>query len=406
MKNILHITPHLGGGIGTVLLNWLTYDKSNRHSVITLDYANQKGTDICKENNIELFSQLPVNEIIPKIESADISVIHFWNHPLLYDFLIRNNLPKSRIIFWSHISGAKPPYVFNTKLLDLCEKFVFTNQISHKYMPKSSKLSCILSTGGTERFENLKKEAHEGYFAGYIGTVDFAKMHPCYAETLAKTDADKIFIVGGGKNADNFKSFSPRFEVTGKIDDVGEILKKLDVFAYLLNPDHYGTGEQVLQEAMSAGVVPVVLNNPCEMSLVKHMETGLIAENPDEYIEYINLLKKDIKLRETLSQKAKTFAQDNFSLKNLTANWNRVFDEVIKLPKTEKYWNTDKKSLTSYDIFKESLGDFSDTFENKTEQELKELLKQPNWASDTKGTPKQYYEFLGGDELEKLCELY
>ena len=37
---ILHITPHLGGGVGAVILNWVTFDKNNEHKIITLDYAN------------------------------------------------------------------------------------------------------------------------------------------------------------------------------------------------------------------------------------------------------------------------------------------------------------------------------------------------------------------------------
>ena len=156
--NILHITPHLGGGVGTVLLNWLTYDKSNRHSIVTLDYANEKGVNICNDNGIPLFQQIKANEILQKIEKTDITVIHFWSHPLLYDFLIRNPLPKSRIIIWSHVSGAKPPYVFNQKLFDICDKFVFTTPISYSYVSQNSKIACIFSTGGTEKFENLKKE--------------------------------------------------------------------------------------------------------------------------------------------------------------------------------------------------------------------------------------------------------
>lgn len=55
---ILHITPHLGGGVGTVLLNWLAYDKSCRHTVVTLDYANKEAVAACKTNNIELYSRL------------------------------------------------------------------------------------------------------------------------------------------------------------------------------------------------------------------------------------------------------------------------------------------------------------------------------------------------------------
>ena len=47
---ILHITPHLGGGVGAVILNWVTFDKNNEHKIITLDYANDNALKICKQN--------------------------------------------------------------------------------------------------------------------------------------------------------------------------------------------------------------------------------------------------------------------------------------------------------------------------------------------------------------------
>ena len=404
MINILHITPHLGGGIGTVLLNWLSCDKANSHTVISLDFANEKGVNVCKENNIKLFSQIQTEEILTKIAEADITVIHFWNHPLLYDFLIRNPLPKSRIIFWSHISGAKPPYVFNSKLFDICDKFVFTTPISYNYVQDNPKLACILSTGGVERFKNIKHKLHNGYNVSYIGTVDYAKMNPDYVETLSKTNADKILIAGGDNEKEIFKNADSRFIILGKISDITPVLEETDVFAYLLNPNHYGTAEQVLQEAMSAGIVPVVLNNPCEASLVKHLETGLVANNLDEYVEYINLLKTDIKLRNKLSQNAKEYALVHFSLKNLIDEWQNLFNEVLKTDKTEKLWKNTNKNLTSFDIFLESLGEYSSVFQNKTKEEIKQILKLPEWSSKTKATPYQYYDFLGGKELKGLIE--
>ena len=406
MKNILHITPHLGGGIGTVLLNWLTFDKINQHSTVTLDYANEYATSVCKKNNIELYSQIDTKEILEKIKNYDIVVIHFWNHPLLYDFIIRNPLPDSRVIFWSHIAGAYPPYVFSEKLFALCEKFVFTSPLSFKFVKDSPKFDCVLSTGGAEKFLNLRKEKHEGFNIGYIGTVDFAKMHNEYIDAVSQTQADKIYVTGGGKNLTDFENLEKRFVVTGKVENVGEILSKLDVFAYLLNPNHYGTGEQSLQEAMMTGVVPVVLNNPCESYLVKHKETGLVANSVDEFVSYINLLKDDEDLRLKLSVNAQNYAKENFCVKHLSKKWNEIFDEVMALPKTTKKWKDDTVELSSFDIFLESLGEHRGIFENKTESDLREILKQPNWTSDTKGTPKQYYDFLGGEELAHICSLY
>ncbi len=48
------------------------------------------------------------------------------------------------------------------------------------------------------------------------------------------------------------------------------------IFLYLLDPHHYGTAENALVEAMSLGVVPIVLANPCEQAIVTHGVTGFV----------------------------------------------------------------------------------------------------------------------------------
>lgn len=406
MNKILHITPHLGGGIGTVLLSWLKDDRENNHSIATLDNVNECAIKKCKDINIPLFSQLEPAKIVEKMENFDIIVIHFWNHPLLYKFLVESHFPASRIIFWAHISGAEPPYVFNKKLFNMCEKFIFTTPISQNFVNTNDKFETIMSMGDIEKIKNIQKEPHKDFIAGYIGTVDYAKMHGEYVKTLSKTNADKIIIVGGDSEKEISKNCDDRFIFTGKLQDVTPVLKQLDVFAYLLSPKHYGTAEQVIQEAMACGIVPVVLSNACEKTLVKHNQTGLVANDLDEYVNYINLLKTDIGLRNKLSQNAKRYANENFSLRNLTKKWNNVFDDVMKLERTPKKWALDNLRSTSYDIFLESLGDYSSIFKNKADYELKEILKHSNWKSDTKGTPKQYFKFLQGKELEHICSLY
>ncbi len=398
---VLHITPHLGGGVGTVLLNWLTFDKVYSHSVITLDFANDHAKHVCDEKNIALYSQVKTEKVFDLINNSDIVVIHFWNHPLLYDFIIKNQLPPCRLIMWAHVSGLVVPYVITDKILNYPDKFIYTTPISNEIKENT----VILSTGGIDRFKDVELIPHEGFNVGYIGTVDYAKMHPKYVETLSKTNADRIIVLGGNQEKEISKNADERFEFMGKVSNIIPYLQQMDVFGYLLNPKHFGTAEQVIQEAMSVGIVPVVLNNKCEQSLIVHNENGLIANNLDEYVEYINILKSDKDLYNKLSKNAKDFANANYSLGKLFEQWEKEFNEILNVEKTSKKWEA-IDDLTSFKIFLESLGKDSTLFLNKTKNEIKEMLKDSNWQSNSKGTPKQYLEFLGGEELESICELY
>ena len=406
MLKIFHITPHLGGGVGAVLLNWLSYDKGNSHTIASLDTANQKSLEVCRKNNIEIFSKMPHTLILSKIQEADITVIHFWNHPLLYDFLIREELPPARVIFWAHIKGETPPYVFNDKLFEYADEFIFTTPLSGKYVPKGKRYQTITSTSGIEKFCTIKKQPHDNYVAGYVGTVDYAKMHPEFVSVLSKTNADNIIVTGGDKEKEIAKGADSRFVFTGKVVNPEEIYSQLDVFTYLLNPNHYGTAEQVIQEALACGLPIVVLNNECEKSLVVHNQTGLIANDLNEFVEYVNKLKTDLPLRERLSGNARKYAMENFSLKHLAEEWNGVFEKIIQKAKTPKHWEKDKPQYDSFDVFLESLGSCANIFLNKSDEELSEILKQTNWSSENKGTPKQYFSYLKGERLAKLLTLY
>ena len=62
--SILHITPHLGGGVGRVLLNYFTQVKGDRsfvHEVACLDYANKHALDVAENIGIELTDRMACN---------------------------------------------------------------------------------------------------------------------------------------------------------------------------------------------------------------------------------------------------------------------------------------------------------------------------------------------------------
>ncbi|MDP2843030.1 MAG: hypothetical protein Q8O06_05275, partial [Acetobacterium sp.] len=134
---ILHVTPHLGGGVGRVLLNYFTKvndDKSLIHEVACLDYANKHALDVAKNIGLMLTDRMAGNgqQLLSMIAGADIVLIHWWNHPLLYDFLVRTVLPPCRVAMWSHISGFHPPYVFTEKIFRYPDVFVFTTPVSYE----------------------------------------------------------------------------------------------------------------------------------------------------------------------------------------------------------------------------------------------------------------------------------
>ena len=58
---VLHITPHLGGGVGRVLLNYLEKVKENPdflHKVLSLEYANDTALSALQSTGFSLTDKM------------------------------------------------------------------------------------------------------------------------------------------------------------------------------------------------------------------------------------------------------------------------------------------------------------------------------------------------------------
>lgn len=422
-KKILHITPHVGGGPGNVIIAYILFEKSifsdNKHSIASLDYANDKSKNICNENNIELFEYIykDYKSFLDKILNYDIIIMHFWNHPLIYDFIVRNKIPKSRIILWSHTSGFAPPSVFTDKILEYPDLFVLSSPISFetneiKNYKNRNKIKCISSTSGVDKLKDINLEKHDNFNILYIGTVDFSKLYKNFIELCNKINIPNIkFIVCGGPNhlelekQTKYMNIENKFQFLGKVDNIEDHIKISDIFGYPLSKNHYGTTDQVLIEAMSSGLPVVAFDNPMEKYMVKE-DCGIICSNEKEYINAIEKLYRDEKLRKKFGINAKKYAINEYSIDNMSNKWNTIFDDIIKMDKKERNWKIEKnKELTALDIFYESIGEYKNIFYLE-ENKLKIELNKPNWYSNSTGTPKQYNSFFPDGSIDKIIKLY
>jgi glycosyltransferase involved in cell wall biosynthesis len=426
---VLHITPHLGLGVGSVLLKYIgeaNKDPDFVHEIITLEYANKKALLASRKIGFSLKDKMASKhkEILRAIANADIVLIHWWNHPLLYDFLIREKLPANRMIMWSHNSGFQSPYVYTKKILQYPDVFVFTTPISFETREvkglsdkRKKSLRVVWSTGGVKHIKSIKPKKHSGFNVGYVGTVDYAKIHPNFLNLCSKVDIPDVkFIVCGGPKEKEIEEearklgIAGKFKFTGLVSDITKYLSIFDVFGYPLSQYHYGTGEQALQESMAAGVVPVVMRNRTEKYIVKDGITGIVAKSENDYIRAIQTLYKNKTLRNSLSQNARDYAIKNFSVDKIVRDWNEIFKEILTIPKTSKKWEIAGKNnkISTTDIFLEALGDHGKCFvrylnsrsKNEKEKAIRGIIKLneiPIWRADSKGTVHHYNSFFPSD---------
>jgi hypothetical protein len=210
-------------------------------------------------------------------------------------------------------------------------------------------------------------------------------------------------IIGDGCDAENIKNavklsgMENHFTFTGVVDDIKPYLAEMDIFGYPLNRDHFGTCEQVLGEAMAAGVQPITLNNPSEdyiLSLSGLKDFVCIDERA--YIEKLKNVNKHNLIDPKILQSR---ARDLYNISGMMHQWNMVFEELSSKEKTVKVWNG-YNGDNGYKIFLESLGDLGDTFDSWWYTQKKKSLQ---WRSHSKGSPLQYAEaFPENEQLKKL----
>lgn len=147
------------------------------------------------------------------------------------------------------------------------------------------------------------RTVHDDFTIGYLGTLDFSKLHPNFVSMCKKVNIPnvKFLVVGRGYDKETLEQqvrdldMQDKFEIVGFVDDLTPFLQRMDVFGYPLNPTHFGTCELVIGEAIASGLIPVVLKNQTEEYIFSHMkEPKLVAETEEEYVNILMYLYNNI----------------------------------------------------------------------------------------------------------------
>jgi len=413
MIKLLNITPHVGGGVGNVIKE-LTNNLLVSQTIICLDEI--------KNNNINstiIFDDMinHISDILDMIKDSDIVLLHYWNHPLLYKFLLENDIPECRLIVWSHTLGIYHPYNIHKDIVDMSSIFVLASEASYespviKNTFDKDKIKVIRSTGGIEQFNNLKRIEHEGINILYVGTLDYSKLHRNFVNMCLSINRENVKFILCGEMSDevlndiNNCSHPEKFIIKGKIDNIKEQLQIADIFGYPLSDKNYSTGELVLGEAMIAGIVPVVIDNLPESYIVQNNYNGLIVSE-SEYSNAVMKLIDDIDLRNRLSTNAIESAKEIYSTKKMINGWKSLIYDIMFCNKKNIILNYNTNCIDGFNIFAYSLDDLQNLFLNYDEEKIIDLFKSSDqWNSLNKGSVRQYLSYFPDDtNLKELVRL-
>ena len=119
---------------------------------------------------------------------ADIVHFHYWNSPEFNDLWSRQ-LPPMRSLVSSEVNGQHPPHLITREVMDMADIFVAASPITLELdLVKSmgyGKTDLVFAGADFARLDDIRAEDHAAFNVGYIGTIDFAKMHPKFVAMSA-----------------------------------------------------------------------------------------------------------------------------------------------------------------------------------------------------------------------------
>jgi len=425
--SILHIAPHYGGGVGSVVRSLISGQLKSEfeHRLLALETINDETVSFAQKDDVTYLQTALSDESILNqwIEAADIVHLHWWNHPLLMKWIVSHNIPPCRLVLWSHVNGMYAPQVFFKELFDFSDIFVFSSAYSYQssVFPRNTKtedIRIIQSQSKVNVIKDRQEKRTNSFKVGYIGTVDYAKMHPQFIDLCINAQIDNAqFIVCGGPQEQALQhqvkesGVESLFDIRGVITDVDKVLAECDVFGYPLNKEHYGTGEQVLLEAMGAGVVPVTLDTGCEKYLVDQGENGLIVSSLKEYSAALNFLARDEGELKRMSMnginKVRSLMQDQYE-----NEWSTLYRELLGYEKSRHRVSLPQAlpNITEgANLLLQSYGSIQ-LVENLIDLlNITKPLNAHNFPqgiySETRGSPYHYLRFFPDDAiLQALCK--
>ena len=354
---ILHIIQRLSrGGAARSLMATSKYSSRMgdcRHRVVSLAAAEPAALKMAEDAGVVALETPDATLLRQEMEAADVVQVEFWNSPEVYAWL-RQDHPAMRLILRAHVAGHKPPQVLTRALMEYSDHVVVASPFTMELPAlqnlrtgrKAETVDLVYPAADFERLEGIELRPHSGFNVGYIGTVDFLKMHPNFIAMSSRVNVPeaRFMVYGGGagfavlRQQAERQRVADRFEFKGYIENIRTALESLDVFGYPLCEDNYSATDVVLEEVMFAGVPPIVFPYGGAYRQVIHNRTGLIVHSEEEYAQAIEFLYHHPEERLRLSRNAREFARRNWGGELAAKQFIEIYKRLASEPKRTRRW--------------------------------------------------------------------
>lgn len=426
---ILHVSPHLGGGCGNVLGS-LTRGGATRgesHEFLLLEEPGEESRRYIETHDLEatIFSGPTDTAAQERLMSSDVVQIEYWNHPLLYRFLSSVPLPDKPVVAHCHVQGSTPPQLIAPAALRLFDYFVATtaSTLSNARLGALAEDRVVaIPSGLAKPSEPVRTESDkfgEPIIIGYIGTLDFIKLHPktvAFCEEICRTHPQIRFEFHGPSPGPELldqiaaSAFSERIRYVGYSTDVSATFSGFDIFFYPLRPGHYGTGEQVLLEAMAAALPVVAMAGAAESAIIEHGRSGYLARQEKDVSVHLSSLIGSAGLRRQIGAAARERVHRDFSADRARERFSGLYRRAVEgrhggSARQLMHVTKDARFSIGARLFLAGMAEMAPLFvatlsrqESEKQRAVAEILAHSEaFKSRTRGTPGHYLGYFPDD---------
>ncbi len=321
---------------------------TTRHRVISLLPPDARAVATAERAGLAIAPRPDPAVLQRELAAADIVQVHFWNNPTIHAWMT-TELPAMRVLIWCHVNGQHGPHVLPRSLFAFGDLVAATSPASLElpaFLEAPAECRLAIPAGADfSRLAGVQPLSHDGLTVGYLGSLDFTKLHP---EVIPLSAAVRVatarfhFCGDGGdkpllEQQARHHGISDRCCFTGHREDIAPLLAAFTVFGYPLRPHNTCTSELALQEAMHAGVPPVIFPHGGLDRLVRHGETGLVVTTLEEYPRAIEWLLQHPAERQRLGKQAAREARERFGGGPTAAGMAAAYERLLALPKRRRH---------------------------------------------------------------------
>ena len=126
-------------------------------------------------------------------------------------FLLKFPFPKCRVSVCSHVSGFHRPQIITENVINFSDFFLATTKATleigllqdSKSIDPKKRIEVVNYPMNFERFKSFQKKNHSTFNIGYVGTLDYSKLHRNFLSIASKINVPKNKFILCGEDIDD-----------------------------------------------------------------------------------------------------------------------------------------------------------------------------------------------------------